>query len=144
MAPLTRRRVFEAAVGARPEPIRTTIRSCPYAPELAAEITLELLSAPDRPTALVYASDPMAAASMRRARQRGFRIPEDVSIVGFDGLPIGQWVEPALTSIHRDPVQRGRAAAWALLQQIGEDPGPRQEPPVPRLVVRDSTGPAPT
>lgn len=111
-----------------------------YSPRDGARVTGELLELADRPTAIVYGSDLMAIAGMQVARRRGMRLPQDLSVVGFDGLMIGELMEPELTTVRRDPVGRGRAAASMLLRLLGEDveqhPVPAQE-----LVVRRSTAP---
>jgi DNA-binding LacI/PurR family transcriptional regulator len=111
-----------------------------YSPESSADRTGRLLDAAGtRPTAIVYGSDPMAIAGVSAARSRGLVVPADLSVIGFDGLPIGAWLDPPLTSVHRDAVQRGRAVARRLLGLLGEDVG--EPPPLdrPHLLVRGST-----
>lgn len=142
VAALLRRQAFEAAVAEKPQIDALVVRT-DYTPQEAAEITARLLSSPTRPTAIVYASDPMALAGMRRAQLEGYAVPTDVSIVGFDGLTMGEWVEPQLTSVRRDAVQRGRAAAWAILDELDAAPGEELKLAPPQLIVRGSTGPAP-
>jgi len=136
---LARRTAFEKAVGdAGITPI--AVLDTDYTARVAAGLTGELLDAADRPTAIVYAGDLMAIAGMQVARRRGLRLPEDLSIVGFDGLAIGELMEPELTTVTRDPVGRGRAAASMLLRLLGEDL-PQHPVPPHELVVRRSTAP---
>lgn len=142
VAALLRRHAFDEAMAAN-SALTPIVVTSDYSPRQGADITAELLARHDRPTAIIYASDPMALAGMRRAALEGFRVPDDVSIVGFDGLQIGEWVEPQLTTVRRDAVQRGRAAAWAILDEIGVSAGDEVQPNVPELVVRGSTGVAP-
>lgn len=137
-----RRQAFDESV-AQHDGIVGTVTVTSYSPDEAAQETLRLLRSPDRPTAVVYASDPMAMAGMRAAKLDGFRIPEDVSIVGFDGLPMGEWVEPQLSTVKRDGVMRGRAVAWEILDVLGMAPGERPELHAPELVIRGSTARAP-
>lgn len=137
-----RRRAFDAAVAKRPGIDGIAVETS-YSANEAAEETLRLLRSPDRPTALIYASDPMAMAGMRAAKLDGFRVPDDVSVIGFDGLTMGEWVEPQLTTVRRDGVLRGRAAAWEILDVLGAAPGERPVLHVPELLVRGSTGRAP-
>jgi DNA-binding LacI/PurR family transcriptional regulator len=84
-----------------------------------------------------------ALGVLRAARELGLRIPEDLSVVGYDDLPLGRWMHPRLTTVDQQVQRVGAAAARALLAQCGEDvdtalPGDR-----PRLVVRESTCRAP-
>ena len=94
-------------------------------------------------TALVCASDLMALGAIRAARQRGLRVPEDVSVVGFDDSSLIAFTDPPLTTV-RQPVERmGSAAVSALLSEISGVPVPRTELLFhPELIVRASTAPA--
>ncbi|MCP9959227.1 LacI family DNA-binding transcriptional regulator [Streptomyces sudanensis] len=95
-------------------------------------------------SAIVCASDMMALGAIRAARQRGLRVPGDVSVVGFDDSPLIAFTDPPLTTI-RQPVQAmGQAAVRALLEEIGGTPAPHGEFVfMPELVVRGSTAPGP-
>ncbi|MCQ6552013.1 LacI family transcriptional regulator [Streptomyces sp. C10-9-1] len=95
-------------------------------------------------TAVVCASDMMALGAVRAARQQGLRVPEDVSVVGFDDSPLIAFTDPPLTTV-RQPVQAmGQAAVRALLEEIGGTPAPHSEFVfMPELVVRGSTASAP-
>jgi LacI family transcriptional regulator, repressor for deo operon, udp, cdd, tsx, nupC, and nupG len=95
-------------------------------------------------TAVVCGSDLMALGAIRAARTMGLRVPEDVSVVGFDDSPLVGFTDPALTTV-RQPV-RGVAAAAVdtLVAEIGGTRTPRTEMLFhPELVVRGSTGAAP-
>lgn len=114
-----------------------------YSPERAAERTAALLDGtPAQPTAIIYGSDPMAIAGISAARTSGVSVPQQLSVIGFDGLPIGAWIDPTLTTVQRDAVQRGRAVATKLLELLGEEVEVQQIAR-PHLLVRGSTGPAP-
>ncbi|MEU6846786.1 LacI family DNA-binding transcriptional regulator [Streptomyces sp. NPDC046716] len=95
-------------------------------------------------TAIVCASDMMALGAIRAARQAGHRVPQDVSVVGFDDSPLIAFTDPPLTTI-RQPVQAmGQAAVRAVLEEIGGTPAPHTEFVfMPELVVRGSTAAAP-
>lgn len=108
-----------------------------------AAATRTLLDRADRPTAIVYASDPMALAGMGIAHQRGLRIPEDLSITGFDGFEVGRYVHPTLTSVIADPVAWGEAATRVLLRLLDAGQAEDLELPAARLVVGGSSGPPP-
>ncbi|MFC6509458.1 LacI family DNA-binding transcriptional regulator [Promicromonospora citrea] len=117
--------------------------SVEYSPARAAEETTALLAAPVRPTAILYGTDTMAIAGMRTLQAAGLRVPDDISVVGFEGLTLGEWIDPPLTTVQRFAFQRGRAAAAKVLTLLGEtveEPVPLERP---ALVVRGSTGPAP-
>lgn len=105
---------------------------------------LELLSRPDRPTAIFAGSDFQALGVMRAARELGLRIPEDVSIVGFDDLPVTEWLGPALTTVHQ-PLHEMAATATRLVLALarGETPTNQRIDLATELVVRESTAPPP-
>lgn len=76
----------------------------------------KLLSAPNRPTAILAASDEMAFGAIIAARELGVSIPEDLSIVGIDGHDLAPFF--GLTTVDQNPVQQGRTAATILLDEI--------------------------
>jgi LacI family transcriptional regulator len=95
-----------------------------------------------RPITAVFAqSDFIALGAIRRLRSEGLRVPEDVSVVGYDDLPVAAYVDPPLTTVHQPMREVGELAATVLLDRIagGAAPGPRLLPA--RLVVRQSTAP---
>jgi len=101
--------------------------------------TRELLELPERPTAIVYANDPMAIAGLGAAQRLGIRVPDDLSITGFDGSDVGQYVHPSLTTISTTAREWGRQAAISLLGLIaGEEVGDVDLEPA-RLVIRESS-----
>lgn len=140
--PVERRREFEAALAAAGlSPVATVATN--YSSTEAAAHTTSLLSSSHPPTGILYGSDGMAIAGMKAAKVMGLRIPDDVSMVGYDGLAVGQWVDPELTTVSRDTTERGRMAARLLLRLLGEDIHEPIELTPPTLIVRGSTGPAP-
>lgn len=74
----------------------------------------ELLALPAPPTAIFAGSDQQAFGLYEAARQRGLRIPQDLSVVGFDDLPVARWVSPPLTTVRQPLAEMGRAAAQML------------------------------
>lgn len=90
------------------------------------------------PTAIVALNDEMAVGALTALRQRGFRVPEDVSLTGFDDIPIAADVVPALTTVHVPLEELGERAMRLALQP---EPAGLSEPVATRLVVRDSTAP---
>ncbi|WP_235866306.1 LacI family DNA-binding transcriptional regulator [Serinibacter arcticus] len=104
----------------------------------------ELLSLPDRPTAIFAGSDYQALGVMRAARELGLRIPEDVSVVGYDNLPITQWLNPALTTINQPLREMASLATRMLLTLSAGGPAPTTQVELgTELVVRASTAPPP-
>jgi LacI family transcriptional regulator len=101
-----------------------------------------LLDLPEPPTAIFASSDTMALGAYEAARQRGVRIPDDLSIVGFDDLPESRWSSPPLTTIRQPLSDMGMLAARTALRLAQ---GERIETPrvelATDLVVRDSTAP---
>jgi len=100
-----------------------------------------LLSLPDheRPTAIFCANDEMAIGAMQAARAAGLRVPEDLSVVGFDDIAMSRVVYPTLTTVSQPMYDLGRTAMELLLDGGAPAPGRRVLPH--RLMVRGSTGP---
>ncbi len=95
-------------------------------------------------TAIVCGSDLMALGAIRAARSRGRRVPEDVSVVGYDDSPLVAFTDPPLTTVRQPVTEMARAAVSALLTEIHGERAPRSELLfAPELVVRGSTGAAP-
>ncbi len=83
-----------------------------------------------------------AIGVMSAARASGLRVPDDLSVVGFDDLPMAAWTNPPLTTVHQPIVEKGRLAARLLIERMR---GRRVESPPPlarSLVVRSSTSKA--
>lgn len=140
--PSIRRGAFEdtlASLGLKPHAVISTR----YSPVKAASETARLLDEANPPTAIMYGTDTMAIAGMRTAQSRGLRVPHDLSVVGFEGLQVGEWIDPQLTTVQRFAVQRGRAAAAKLLGLLGETVAEDVPLEKPVLVVRGSTGRVP-
>lgn len=106
-----------------------------------AAATQVLLGRPVRPTAILYANDPMAIAGLSVLQQNRIDVPGQVSVVGFDGTELARNVHPALTTIESDPEQWGAAAAGALLRLAADGHADDVELPPARLVLADSTAP---
>ncbi|WP_446464697.1 LacI family DNA-binding transcriptional regulator [Streptomyces sp. BRA346] len=137
-----RRRRFEDGLrtaGHRPFAVLHT----DFSEGAAIAATEALLDAADPPTAIVYANDSMAVCGIGTAQRTGLRVPADLSVVGYDNLPIGRWLHPRLTTVDQQVQQVGAAAARLLLARCGEDAGDARLDGRPRLVARDSTGPVP-
>jgi len=110
--------------------------------ESGREATERLLRLAEPPTAIFAASDLMAIGAIRAAAEVGLRVPEDLSIVGFDDIQLAPHVNPPLTTMRQDKLGLGFAAGDALVARVAGD-GDR--PPLRtldvELVVRGSTAP---
>jgi DNA-binding LacI/PurR family transcriptional regulator len=94
-------------------------------------------------TAVLCGNDELAIGVMRALQDAGRRVPEDISLVGFDGQPIGAFVKPALTTVEQDFTALGRCALHMLSAQIATGDSPELSTTSARLVVRESSGPPP-
>ncbi|MEN3362486.1 MAG: LacI family transcriptional regulator [Mycobacteriales bacterium] len=101
-----------------------------------------LLDLPDPPTAIFASSDQMALGVYEAVRLRGLRVPNDISVIGFDDLPEARWSSPPLTTVRQPLAEMGLLAARTVLRLArGEElESPRIELAT-ELVVRDSTAP---
>ncbi|MBQ6889343.1 MAG: LacI family DNA-binding transcriptional regulator [Lachnospiraceae bacterium] len=82
------------------------------------ERTLELLDLPEPPTCILYPDDFASFGGINAIKERGLRIPEDISIAGYDGIRIGRHLEPQLTTLRQDTEQTGAKAAEYLIDLI--------------------------
>jgi LacI family transcriptional regulator len=99
-----------------------------------------LLGLPDRPTAIFAGNDTMALGVFEAARRRGLRIPEDLSVVGFDDLPEARWSPPPLTTIRQPLAEMGALAARTALRMAqGEEPDNPRVELATELIIREST-----
>jgi LacI family repressor for deo operon, udp, cdd, tsx, nupC, and nupG len=105
----------------------------------------KLLKLRQRPTAVFCFSDDMAIGAMSSLQENGFKIPRDISIIGFDDIRYARLMSPALTTIHQPLEDIGKACMKLLLQQLNGRPADTDYMELPyTLVVRQSTGPVPT
>ncbi len=96
-------------------------------------------------TAIICGSDLMALGAIRAVRSVGMRVPEDISVVGYDDSTLMPFTDPPLTTIRQNVPAMGDAAVRALLSEIAGSPSPRTEYVFrPELVVRGSTGACPS
>ncbi len=114
-----------------------------YSAHSGDEATHALMRLPVPPTAIFAAGDAMAVAVIHTLQDLGVRVPEDVSVVGFDDLPYFRGLRPALTTV-RQPLDLLGAQGVRMLVALAEDQPAPLPPPFPtELIVRDSTAPPP-
>ncbi|GAA1563234.1 LacI family DNA-binding transcriptional regulator [Kribbella hippodromi] len=99
--------------GVDPDP--GLIRAADFGVAGAYQEAMVLLSVADRPTAIFAGSDMQALGVYQAARELGLDIPRDLSVVGYDDLPLAQWVTPALTTVHQPLQQMAELAARVVL-----------------------------
>ncbi|MFE0463718.1 LacI family DNA-binding transcriptional regulator [Kitasatospora sp. NPDC058965] len=103
---------------------------------------LELLRMPDRPTAVFTGNDLQALGLYEAARELGLRIPEQLSVVGFDDLPLARWVGPPLTTVRQPLTEMAEVATRMVLDLArGNRPSTVRVELATTLVERDSTAP---
>jgi DNA-binding LacI/PurR family transcriptional regulator len=114
----------------------------PFQPaDAAVDVARELLESHDVTGVLCF-SDVFARAVVRAAEALGRKVPDDLSVVGYDDSPLSASNRPTLTTVRQDVTAKGRLAAGMLADVLAGEPARTRLLPV-TLVVRDSTGPAP-
>lgn len=99
----------------------------------------QLLSLPDRPTAVFAAADLMAIGAMKAIQEAGLSVPHDISVIGFDDIELCQHVTPSLTTVRQNKQELGIQAAEALLKLIENENSIPPSSIIPtELVIRDS------
>ncbi|MET7899939.1 LacI family DNA-binding transcriptional regulator [Streptomyces sp. NPDC005355] len=132
-----------AAAGLDPDTVPLLVGD--YRMSSGEQLAAEILSRPagERPTALICANDLMAIGALSYCRRAGLRVPEDVSVVGFDDLPFASLLTPGLTTVRQPAREMGVKAAKLLLGMV-DGAEPASPPPSPvSLKIRESTGPLP-
>lgn|SRR5690625_3853342 len=129
-----------AEVGVTPEP--DLIRYGNFFFEAGYDHGRELLSRPERPTAIFAGSDMQALGVLRAARELGLSVPRDLSVVGYDDLPVIEWTDPPLTTV-RQPLREMAAMATEMVLSMAKGAAPTNTriDLATELVVRKSTAP---
>jgi len=95
-------------------------------------------------TAIFASNDLLAIGALRAAAELGVAVPQSLSVIGFDGIDLGAYAYPALTSVGHPIREMGEVAAALLIERIAEKPSaPREVVLAPQLLMRESTGPVP-
>ncbi|MCA9916358.1 MAG: LacI family DNA-binding transcriptional regulator [Anaerolineales bacterium] len=104
----------------------------------------QLLSQTPRVTAVLAINDLLAIGILRAAADLGIEVPTQLSVVGYDDIPMARYLKPRLTTVSKDPVAAGKEAMRLILARIQEPDRPVQKLPMPiRFIIRETTGPAP-
>ena len=131
-----RLRGYRAALAAMDIPTNENIVfSGPYSEEFGSSIFPYLIESEPRPSAIFCGSDIAAAGLMAAAEQYGLKIPDDLSVVGCDGIHVSQWLKPSLTTLQQ-PIDEIALSAFNLIASSGEC---RHVQLPLNLVIRNST-----
>ncbi|BAP45358.1 LacI family transcriptional regulator [Pseudomonas sp. StFLB209] len=144
-SPLTRERVagYQDAVhqaGIAPDP--ALICHGNFSLQAGYDGAANLLQLAERPTALFCENDEMAIGALKQIKQQGLRVPEDISLVGFDDIPFAAYCDPPLTTIAQPAEAFGQLAVEMLIALIEKKPLTAQHVTLPfELTLRQSTAP---
>ena len=86
--------------------------------DASARATRELLALRERPTCIVYPDDYACIGGIQEIQQQGLRIPHDISVAGYDGIPLAEMIHPKLTTLRQDAEGVGQNAARLILKAI--------------------------
>ena len=122
------------------------IHSQYHHPAAAREATQKLLALHKRPTCIIMADDYAALGGLEAIRDAGLRVPQDISVAGYDGVGILQMCRPQLTTVQQDTLRIGQAAARKLVHLIEQPHTTFQEIiSIPcRLIPGETVGPVPS
>ncbi|MGH9560897.1 MAG: substrate-binding domain-containing protein [Terracidiphilus sp.] len=131
----------ELGIPVRPE-LTVQLKSRISTPELGVDPANELLQRKAPFTALVGYDDIAAIGAIRAIRDKGLRVPEDISVMGFDDIQSAAFHNPSISTIRQPLVRMGTLAAHTLLQRIrGESDVQQKLTVLPEIVIRESTCP---
>ena len=105
-------------------------------PEKTAEAFSRLMSLPQPPTCILCPDDYAALGAYSRARQMGLSIPEDISLMGYDGIPLTRIISPRLTTLQQDSAGIGQQAAQMLLELIRNPQTPCRQVYLPGSLIK--------
>ncbi|WP_179851281.1 LacI family DNA-binding transcriptional regulator [Streptomyces sp. TLI_55] len=134
---------WQATLTAAGRPVPPLVRG-DWSAESGYRAGLELAAQQDC-TAVFTANDQMALGLLRALHESGRRVPEDVSVIGFDDIAEASSFLPPLTTVHQDFAEVGRLCVQAVLRKLRHDDTPHGTTLVPtRLIIRQSTAPPPS
>ena len=116
-----------------------------FSSEAGHDLALQLMTKPNPPTAILCGDDMMAFGAIQALKELGYRVPEDVSVVGFDDISLARFSTPPLTTIHQNMYRKGQIAAETLIRLMtkGIENSPFQQMLSTQLIIRDTTALAP-
>jgi LacI family transcriptional regulator len=134
---------LRAGLRAHGLPVRRELtRRCAFAHDAGRAAAAELLGLPDPPTALVCGNDVIALGALSAAHEAGFRVPLDLTVIGFDDISMAGWPLLGLTTLHCDLAELARQSVELLMGRIERSGEPVTERRLaPTLVLRTTHGP---
>jgi LacI family transcriptional regulator len=138
-----REKAFRKAMARHSSQVKWTLAASMDSLEGGREAAREILLSGFQPSAVICVNDFMALGVLRALREQGFRVPQDVSVTGFDNIKLSEYCSPALTTLHIPREMIGKLVAEALAQDVTKSKVSGREIVIdPDFVLRDSTGPA--
>jgi len=139
-----RQAAYVDAVGPVPEGYLQHVANSPAG---GADALLAMLRLPEPPTAVIASTDVVAMGALHAAAEQGLTVPDDLSVVGFDDIPLARFCVPALTTVRMPTTEMVAAAAGLVVEALDRGRGEQSTPVVrlfdPEIVVRASSGPPP-
>lgn len=118
--------------------------NCGITPEEGYQAAMQLLTQIPRPTAILAINDLLAIAVLRAATDLSLKIPQDLSVMGFDDIDLARYLSPRLTTVFRETKFEGQQATKLLIERLNNPELPIRVLSLPaKLVIRESTGKAP-
>jgi LacI family transcriptional regulator len=137
-----REKAFRKAMARHSSQVKWTLAASADSLEGGREAAREILASGFQPSAIICVNDFMAIGVLRTLREQGLRVPEDVSVTGFDNIKLAEYCSPALTTLHIPRETIGRLVSEALARDVTKSQPPGHEIVIdPDFVLRDSTGP---
>lgn len=124
------------------QPIEKFVITGDWSATSGYEAFQELFSSPTPPTAIFAQNDRMAVGALRAARERDIPVPEKLSVIGVDDMPLSSYFDPPLTTMRQEPIKIGQEAARLLINALTEEEAsPQHKLLQAQLIKRKSTGP---
>ncbi len=121
------------------KPVAQLVRFGPYTSDFGRETALRFLEARKRPTAIFASSDYVALGVLNAADRAKLKIPESLSLIGFDDMPLAELLQPPLTTVRQSAQDLGAEGTKVLLNLIAGEPVERVEARLPvQLIKRGS------
>ncbi len=130
-----------AQVGIAADAVQIT--ETPYSVENGAAAMVGLLAQPKHPTAVLCGNDVLAVGAIRAIQDAGLKVPDDISVTGFDDIEIARIVTPGLTTVHVPHREMGKRAAQVIAKRLKGGEAPGNVALETRIVERASLGPVP-
>ena len=127
-----------SANGISPNTLRLT--ETRYSIDAGAEAFIELMAKPDKPSVVMCGNDVLAVGALQGAKKIGVRVPEDVSVTGFDDIELASITDPQLTTVHVPHKEMGMKAAQILIDMVAGSPPQPSIELATRLCIRQSLG----